>query len=384
MATAEFRPLQTFWHRNPVHAKMPEFVPRGVPSHQIPQRGQDQHGLRFDLTGGPLSDLVAVMEPQGRLAQEGGFEGGQKARIDHSKIGQILIGQALTHMQAVQKPPQILQFVARQGFFDLGQTGIGQPAKGQVPRRPHRRDADQQGKDLGHRQPRRGLDRGRVQPQSPPASRLAVDDETLFAKIPQIAQHRAARGPDLRRQLIHRHRAHAAQMSGDGLLAVANVHLRLVQSFSARNWHHLTLGRPMQSAQEEQAMKRTQVNPWDWSMKFGFSQGELIEGAKQQLICAGQTSVDAAGLPLHPGDMRGQIGQSLDNLMAVLSGAGMGAANVVRLVVYATDMDQVLQNFDLVAARFGAAKIAPPMTLVGVARLAIPSLMVEIEATAMD
>lgn len=130
-------------------------------------------------------------------------------------------------------------------------------------------------------------------------------------------------------------------------------------------------------------MKRTQVNPWDWSAKFGFNQGEVIEGAGRQLICAGQTSVDAQGCALHPGDMRGQITQALDNLDAVLAGAGMAARDVVRLVIHTTDMDQILPNFDLVAARFGAAGVAPPMTLLGVARLAMPGLMVEFEATAM-
>lgn len=41
-----------------------------------------------------------------------------------------------------------------------------------------------------------------------------------------------------------------------------------------------------------------------------------------------------------------------------------------------------LQNFDLPGARPGAKGCAPPMTLLGITRLAIPGLMVEIEATA--
>ena len=51
-------------------------------------------------------------------------------------------------------------------------------------------------------------------------------------------------------------------------------------------------------------MKRTAVNPWSWSLNVGYNQAEIIEGAKRQLICAGQTSVDAEGNPQHPGDMR--------------------------------------------------------------------------------
>ena len=129
-------------------------------------------------------------------------------------------------------------------------------------------------------------------------------------------------------------------------------------------------------------MQRTPVNPWDWSLNLGYNQAERIEGVTRQVICAGQTAVDANGAPQHPGDMRGQIGLALDNLEAVLTEAGMGLANVIRLGVYATDVDEALKNFDLLGMRFGPLNCAPPMTLLGVTRLAIPGLMFEIEATA--
>lgn len=129
-------------------------------------------------------------------------------------------------------------------------------------------------------------------------------------------------------------------------------------------------------------MQRTAVNPWNWSLNLGYNQAEIIEGASKQLICAGQTAVDGNGAPQHPGDMRAQIALALDNLEAVLDGAGMGLANVTRLGVYATDVDEALKNFDLMGMRFGPIQCAPPMTLLGVTRLALPGLMFEIEATA--
>ena len=131
-------------------------------------------------------------------------------------------------------------------------------------------------------------------------------------------------------------------------------------------------------------MKTTAVNPWPWSLKLGYNQAEIIEGARRQLVCAGQTSVNADGTPQYPGDMRSQIALAMDNLAAVLSAAGMSLANITRLTIFATDIDAVLQNFDALAARLGPAGAAPPMTLLGVPRLAIPSLMIEIEASAAD
>lgn len=129
-------------------------------------------------------------------------------------------------------------------------------------------------------------------------------------------------------------------------------------------------------------MKRTAVNPWDWSLKLGYNQAEIIDGATRQLIVAGQTAVDENGAPQHGGDMRGQIGLALDNLEAVLAGAGMDLSNIIKLGVYATDVDAALKNFDLMGMRFGPVQNAPPMTLLGVTRLAIPGLLFEIEATA--
>ena len=129
-------------------------------------------------------------------------------------------------------------------------------------------------------------------------------------------------------------------------------------------------------------MQRTPVNPWDWSLKLGYNQAEIIAGTLRQVICAGQTAVDGAGNPQHPGDMRGQISLALDNLEAVLAGADMTLSNIIRLGVYATDVDEALKNFDLLGMRFGRAQCAPPMTLLGVTRLAIPGLLFEIEATA--
>lgn len=126
-------------------------------------------------------------------------------------------------------------------------------------------------------------------------------------------------------------------------------------------------------------MNRTPVNPWQWSLRHGYNQAVLVEGASRQLICAGQTAVDGEGAPQHPGDMRGQIGLALDNLAAVLAAAGMGPADILRLTIYTTDVDLALQNFDLLGQRLGAA---PPMTVLGVTRLALPPLMIEFEAMA--
>jgi len=76
------------------------------------------------------------------------------------------------------------------------------------------------------------------------------------------------------------------------------------------------------------------------------------------------------------------MGLALDNLEAVLAKAGMSLKNVIRLVIYTTDVDEALEQFDLLGKRFGPIQCAPPMTLRGVMRLAMPSLLFEIGVTA--
>ena len=46
-------------------------------------------------------------------------------------------------------------------------------------------------------------------------------------------------------------------------------------------------------------------------MNFGCNQAELLVEAEWDLICAGQTFIDADGNPRHPGDMRNQAAIAL-------------------------------------------------------------------------
>ena len=62
----------------------------------------------------------------------------------------------------------------------------------------------------------------------------------------------------------------------------------------------------------------------------------------------------------------------------------MERANVVRLNVYTTDVDSVLQHFGVLTERFAGTGERFASSLLGVARLPAPDLLVTLEATAMD
>jgi enamine deaminase RidA (YjgF/YER057c/UK114 family) len=131
------------------------------------------------------------------------------------------------------------------------------------------------------------------------------------------------------------------------------------------------------------AVQRSAVNPWAWSVELAYNQGEIVSGHTRTLYCAGQTAMSDEGKPQHAGDMAAQLALSLDNLQAVLGEAGLSLANLVRLNVYTTDVDRLFEHYGVLASRLGAVGVAPATTMLGVTRLALPDLMVELEGTAV-
>jgi enamine deaminase RidA (YjgF/YER057c/UK114 family) len=131
-------------------------------------------------------------------------------------------------------------------------------------------------------------------------------------------------------------------------------------------------------------MERRIVNPWTWQDQYGFVQAIDLHGPRRLLICAGQASTDSEGATAHPGDMRAQVAQALDNLETVLHRADLDFSDVVRLNYFTTDVDRFLaEAAEELGSRLAQAGCRPASTLVGVARLAYPDLLIEIEATAV-
>ena len=130
-------------------------------------------------------------------------------------------------------------------------------------------------------------------------------------------------------------------------------------------------------------MEKKIINPWKWQDPYGFVQGHEVTGAQRVLYCAGQTSVDGEGNPLHAGDMAAQINKALDNVQAVLHNAGLELSHVVRLNYYTTDVGAFMKAGGVLGERLSGAGCRPSSTLLGVAALFHPDILVEIEATAV-
>ena len=61
-------------------------------------------------------------------------------------------------------------------------------------------------------------------------------------------------------------------------------------------------------------MSRTDINPWEWSKAFGFSQAVDVRGTGQLLVCSGQTAIADDGSPPTTADMGEQVKKAFDNL----------------------------------------------------------------------
>ena len=78
--------------------------------------------------------------------------------------------------------------------------------------------------------------------------------------------------------------------------------------------------------------------------------------------------------------MGAQATQAMQNIGAVLADGDMDMANIVKMTVYVTDM---AKSQDAMAAINGFFDAPPPaVTLVQVVALAMPEIMIEIDAIA--
>ena len=132
-------------------------------------------------------------------------------------------------------------------------------------------------------------------------------------------------------------------------------------------------------------MQRTIINPWTWQDQLGYVQANEVVGAERVLHVSGIASMDADGSPVHAGDMKAQIVQTLDNLETVLRAAGYDLSDVVRLNYYTTDIETYWEADEAVdvVGRFARADCRPASTLLGVASLAWPELLIEMDAIAV-
>ena len=128
-------------------------------------------------------------------------------------------------------------------------------------------------------------------------------------------------------------------------------------------------------------MEKRQVNPWTWQDQFGYSQAWRVDGASAVIFVAGQGPLSQDGEFVGAGDFEAQAWQTFENLRTVLDEAGASTDAIVKLNVYLTDI-ALLRDYGRIRAELMPGP-APAGTAVQVVALAIPGMMLEVEAIAV-
>jgi enamine deaminase RidA (YjgF/YER057c/UK114 family) len=114
-----------------------------------------------------------------------------------------------------------------------------------------------------------------------------------------------------------------------------------------------------------------------WEAVAGYSRAVAVGDS---CWVAGTTDAGPDGRSLHPGDIAAQARATLGIIERALAEAGFGLADVVRTRMFVTDITRSAEVTAVHGEVFG--EIRPAATLVEVAALIDPSLLIEIEAEA--
>ena len=113
-----------------------------------------------------------------------------------------------------------------------------------------------------------------------------------------------------------------------------------------------------------------------WEPVVGYSRAVA---AGDFVFVSGCTSV-ADGVFVHDGDAEAQTTQAIANVAQALEALGVGLADVVRTRMFVTDISRWEEYGRAHGTAFGEAM--PATSMVGVAALVDPRMLVEVEAVA--
>lgn len=130
-------------------------------------------------------------------------------------------------------------------------------------------------------------------------------------------------------------------------------------------------------------MTHTVLNPAGLHdpIPFGYSHTARIPAGTELVLVAGQYGSGPDGSVV-AGGFAEQVRQAFANLGTALGAHGLGLGDVVQLRTYVVDLDLPRLGAIGEAVRSGCGATPPAQTVIGVAGLALPDILFEVEAVA--
>ncbi|MEE1819920.1 RidA family protein [Streptomyces sp. SP18ES09] len=131
-------------------------------------------------------------------------------------------------------------------------------------------------------------------------------------------------------------------------------------------------------------MAHTLVNPDGLHdpVPFGYSHTAAVPGGSDLVLVAGQYGSGPDG-EVVSADFAAQVRQAFRNVGVALAAHGLDLGHVVRLRTYVVHHDVSRLGPIAAAVREAWGEAPPPQTLIGVASLAAPDVLFEVEALAV-
>ena len=130
-------------------------------------------------------------------------------------------------------------------------------------------------------------------------------------------------------------------------------------------------------------MSHTIVNPDGLHdpVPFGYSHTATVPTGTELVFVAGQYGSDSSGAVVSP-DFGAQVRQAFGNLEVALAAHELDLSHVVQLRTYVVGPDFEKLGTIGQAVRAGCGETPPTQTVIGVAGLAMPDILFEVEAVA--
>lgn len=129
-------------------------------------------------------------------------------------------------------------------------------------------------------------------------------------------------------------------------------------------------------------MTRSIINPAGLHTPTGYGYSHIVSAPGEQVFIAGQYGSDESGHVVYP-DFAEQVARAFGNLRTALAAVGLGPSDVVRIGTYVVGHDERKLEVLLKELHATWGTELPAQTLIGVAALALPDMLFEVDAVAV-